>query len=55
MRRGGRTGVEVFRVPVLSLSKGLLILDRGAKIPVTKKKGVINVYKLQDVGLKIYR
>lgn len=36
MRRGGRTGVRVFVVFVLFLSKGLLILERGAKIPVKK-------------------
>lgn len=33
MRRGGRIGVDVFVVLVLCLSKGLLILERGAKIP----------------------
>lgn len=32
-RRGGRIGVDVFVVLVLFLSKGLLILERGAKIP----------------------
>lgn len=29
-------GVDVFVVLVLCLSKGLLILERGAKIPVKK-------------------
>lgn len=38
MRRGGRMGVDVFLVLVLCLSKGLLILERGAKIPAEKKK-----------------
>lgn len=33
MRRGGRIGVDVFVVLVFFLSKGLLILERGAKIP----------------------
>lgn len=33
MRRGGRMGVDVFVLLVLCLSKGLLILERGAKIP----------------------
>ena len=37
MRRGGRMGVDVFVVLVLCLSKGLLILERGAKIPEEKK------------------
>lgn len=32
-RRGGRIGVDFFVVLVLFLSKGLLILERGAKIP----------------------
>lgn len=32
-RRGGRIGVDVFVVLVFFLSKGLLILERGAKIP----------------------
>lgn len=36
IRRGGRMGVDVFVVLAFCLSKGLLILDRGAKIPVKK-------------------
>lgn len=39
MRRGGRMGVDIFTVVVLCLSKGLLILERGAKIPAKRKEG----------------
>lgn len=42
LRRGGRTGVDVFLL--LSLSKGLLIFERGAKIPVTQIKKCIKRY-----------
>lgn len=45
IRRGGRMGVDVFMVLVLCLSKGLLILERGAKIPERKKKQKVYVYK----------
>ena len=38
MRRGGLKGVDVLLVLALCLSKGLLILERGAKIPVKKRK-----------------
>lgn len=38
-------GVDVFMVLVLCLSKGLLILERGAKIPERKKKQKVYVYK----------
>lgn len=40
MRRGGRTGVDFFVVVVLCLSKGLLILDSGAKIPIKVEKAL---------------
>lgn len=33
MRRGGRIGAELFVALVLRRSEGLLILERGAKIP----------------------
>lgn len=33
IRRGGREGNVLFVMLVLCLSEGLLILDRGAKIP----------------------
>lgn len=45
IRRGGRMGVDVFMVLVLCLSKGLLILERGAKIPERKTKQKVYVYK----------
>lgn len=50
-------GVDVFMVLVLCLSKGLLILERGAKIPERKEKQKVYVYKSQKiVGVsKIYR
>lgn len=38
-------GVDVFMVLVLCLSKGLLILERGAKIPERKTKQKVYVYK----------
>lgn len=35
--RGGRIGVDVFIALGLCLSKGLVILERGANIPVKNK------------------
>lgn len=50
-------GVDVFTVLVLCLSKGLLILERGANIPEgEKKQKVLSVRKSEGCkSFKIYR
>lgn len=48
-RRGGRRGVDVLGVLDLCFSKGLLILDKGAKIPIKKWKNK-NQFVSQYVG-----
>lgn len=46
-------GVGIFVVLDLCLSKGLLILERGAKIPEEKKTEQVMIYVIKNILYRV--